>query len=117
MKSGKIHDDFREEIEIKFPKEDFEEIKKLFLKLRFGTKIIWLRDRKQFMWGDIEVSLDYTRGYGYILELEKSASEEEKDKILQELREKFKELSVEITSKEEFNKKFQYYQENWRKLI
>lgn len=117
MKGGKIHDDFREEIEIKFNKKDFEEIKKLFSKLGFSTKIIWLRDRKQFRWGDIEVSLDFTKGYGYIIELEKLSDEENKESVLQELREKFKELNIEITSKEEFNNKFNEYKENWRKLI
>ena len=29
MKKGKVHDEMREELEIKFPKEDFEKLEKL----------------------------------------------------------------------------------------
>ena len=53
---------------------------------------------------------------GYIIEFEKMYSEEEKEKTLDLLKEKFKILNIPITSKEEFNKKFKYYKDNWREL-
>jgi predicted adenylyl cyclase CyaB len=117
LKKGKIHDDAREEIEI-FTKEDkFENLGKLFNNLGHEVEIKWLRKRNQFNWNEIKVCLDYTKGYGYIIELEKMSSEENKEKILEELKQKLKELNIPLTSKEEFEKKFKEYKENWRELI
>lgn len=117
MKKGKIHDEVREEIEIKGKDEDFENMKKLFESLGHKTQIIWLRDRKQFKWKGIKVCLDYTKGYGYIIEMEKIGTEENKEEILNELKQKFKELNIELTPKEEFEKQYEYYKENWRELL
>lgn len=117
MKKGKIHDDMREEIEIKTKGEDFENLKKLFDSLGYCVNIKWLRERKQFNWNGIKVCLDYTKGYGYIIELEKIGSEIDKEKIFEELKYKMNELGIQVTPKEEFEKKYNFYKENWRNLI
>lgn len=62
MKKGKIHDDSREEIEIKFDKNDFEKLETLFLSLGYNIEIKWFRKRFQFKWEDTTVCLDFTRG-------------------------------------------------------
>src|SRR3989344_4785040 len=69
-----------------------------------------------FNWDGITVCLDFTKGYGYIIELEKICSEEEKDKELKKLKEKIATLNINITPKEEFDKKFEYYKKNWKEL-
>ena len=79
-------------------------------------QVKWFRKRNQFNWDGIKVCLDFTKGYGYIIELEKMASEENKNQILSELRERLKELKIEETPKEEFKKKFEHYLENWETL-
>lgn len=117
MKKGKIHDNHREEIEVKFDRKEFENIKKMFLALGYNIEVKWLRKRFRFKWGNITVCLDFTKEYGYIIELEKICSEETKQQELESLRQKLKSLDVKITPKEEFNKKFQYYKENWKFLI
>lgn len=117
MKKGKIHDESREELEVKFNKEDFDNISKIFESVGFGIEIKWLRERKQFDWNGIKVCLDSTKGYGYIIELEKMSSLDEKEEILKELNKRFDELSIMQTPKEEFENKFNYYKENWRTLI
>jgi predicted adenylyl cyclase CyaB len=117
LKKGKIHDDHREEIEIKFDKEEFEKLEKLFLTLGYNTQIKWFRTRHTFKWENIDVMIDYTKGYGYIIELEKLSNEEEKDKTLNLLKEKMKKLNIEITPKEEFDSKFKHYKEHWKELI
>ncbi|MBT3397660.1 CYTH domain-containing protein [archaeon] len=117
MKKGKLHDDSREEIEIKFDKSEFENLEKLFLALKYNTEIKWFRKRSQFKWDDITVCLDYTKGYGHIIELEKMCTEETKEREFEILKQKLQSLGVNISSKEEFNQKFQYYKENWRSLI
>lgn len=117
MKKGQIHDDHREEIEIKFDKDEFENLEKLFLSLGYNIEIKWFRKRFEFKWNDITVCLDFTRGYGYIIELEKMCTEDTKIQEFENLKQKLKSLNVEITPKEEFNKKFLYYKENWKSLV
>ena len=117
LKKGKIHDDHREEIEIKHPKEDFEKLEKLFLSLGYSVEIKWFRNRHTFKWQGISVMVDHTRGYGHIIELEKMSTEEEKDSVLNELKSKMDSLGIEISSKEEFKDKFNYYKANWRELV
>jgi predicted adenylyl cyclase CyaB len=97
--------------------EDFDNLKNLFKELGYGIDIKWLRDRKEFKWKDINVCLDYSKGYGYIIELEVMGKEDEKESVLKMLREKFKDLGIEETGKEEFNKAFEKYKKNWKKLL
>jgi len=117
LKKGRMHEDAREEIEIKTNHEDFEKAKKIFNSIGLETEIKWLRDRKQFNWQGVKVCLDYTKGYGYIIELENIGAEEDKDNILMELKQKLNELNIPLTPKEEFNSKYNYYKDNWKNLI
>ena len=117
MKKGKIHDDSREEIEIKVPVDDFEKLEKLFLSLGYVISIKWFRQRHSFRWKDLDVAVDYTKGYGYILELEQMAAEEDKEKVLQFLKLKLAELGLAETPKLVFDDKYKYYKENWERLV
>ena len=117
MKKGKIHDEAREELEIQFPKEDFQKLEKLFTTLGFTVQIKWLRTRHTFLWKGITACVDFTKGYGYILELEKMTSEENKEITLQLLKQELAALSIPLTSKEDFEKKYVYYKEHWKELI
>ena len=117
LKKGKLHDEHREEIEIKFDKDNFETLEKLFLTLGYNTNIKWFRKRHTFEWQGITVMLDYTKCYGYIIELEKMSSEEEKEQALSLLKEKLRRLNIPLTSKEEFDAKYKYYKENWQRLV
>ena len=116
MKKGKMHDEQREEIEIKFEKEDFEKLEKMFKSIGINVNIKWFRTRHNYKWDDIVVSIDYTRGYGYIIELEKMSTEEDKTKVLEELKKHFEMLKIPLTSKEEFDNQFKNYKENWKTL-
>jgi hypothetical protein len=40
-----------------------------------------------------------------------------KKKELENLKEKLKSLDVDITSREEFDKKFLFYKDNWKSLV
>lgn len=117
LKTGKIHDELREEIEIIFKREDFEKLEKLLGMLGFEVEIKWFRHRYQFDWNGVGVYLDYTKGYGYIIELEKKEVRENAEETLNKLKEMLQGLGVRITPREEFDKKFQYYKENWKNLI
>jgi predicted adenylyl cyclase CyaB len=117
LKKGKIHDESREEIEIRFKKEDFEKLEKLFFIIGLNVAIKWFRKRHSFKWQGMDVVVDFTKGYGHIIELEKMAEDNEKEKVLEFLKEKLKSLNILLTPKEEFDKKYEYYKENWEKLI
>lgn len=117
MKKGKIHDDAREEIEVKFAKEDFEKLERLFLAVGLNVQIKWFRNRHEFEWNDFSICVDYTKGYGYILEIEKLCSEDKKEETIELVNNKFKELNIPLTPKEEFDNKYIYYKENWKSLI
>ena len=117
MKKGKLHDKYREEIEIKFDKNEFENLEKLFLTLGYKIKVKWFRNRSEFKWDDITVSLDFTKGHGYIIELEKMCSERAKKREFVFLKQKLKSLNIDITPKEEFDKKSKYYMKNWKSLV
>ena len=117
MKKGNLHDDYREEIEIKFDKDEFEKMEKLFLALGYDVEIKWFRKRIEFLWDDITVCMDHTKGYGYIIELEKMCDDDNKEAESERLKDKMSSLGVEITPKEEFGKKFEYYKNNWKSLV
>jgi predicted adenylyl cyclase CyaB len=116
LKKGNLHDEHREEIEIEFDKEKFETLEKLFGSLGYNTEIKWFRNRHQFIWQGITVCIDYTKGYGYIIELEKMSNEENKETDLAILKEKLISLNIELTPKEKFKEKFEDYKINWRSL-
>ena len=44
------------------------------------------------------------------------SNEQEKEEVYNFLKNKLKELNIELTPKEEFDKKFQHYKKNWREL-
>lgn len=116
MKKGRIHDEHREELEIRFAREDFDKLEELFIELGFKVEIKWFRKRHTFKWQNIDVMVDFTKGYGYIIELEKKCTEKEKDKTLALLKERMRTLKIPLTPREEFEKKYEHYKKNWRKL-
>jgi len=112
LKKGKIHDDAREEFEVKV--DDFEKAHDIFKAMGLDTQIKWLRKRIQFDWKGIKVCLDHTKGYGYIIELEKMCSKEEQDDAHRILGIRLKELGIKPTPRKEFEKKFEEYKKNWK---
>lgn len=116
MKGGQIHDDQREEIEIRTERDNFENLEKLFLTLGYKVEIKWFRTRNSFIWNDISVALDYTKGYGYIIELEIMADEAGKDEEIAKLRANLKELGIEETLKAVFKEKYEHYKQHWQEL-
>jgi predicted adenylyl cyclase CyaB len=114
MKKGALHDDHREEIELKLAGDDFETAERLFLAMGHTVEIKWFRTRHDFKWGDVSVAIDDTRGYGRIIELEKLCGENEKEATVAVLKARMAELGVPLTPKEDFAKAYAEYKEHWR---
>lgn len=117
LKKGQMHDEAREEIEIRTDKADFGNLKELFLALGHTIEIEWYRTRHTFRWKGIDVMLDHTRGYGYIIELEKCCDPERKTETLDELHHLLDGLGIAQTPTEEFEKRFDDYRRHWRTRI
>jgi len=118
FKSGKIHQNSRKEIEIRFKRNDFKKMKNLLNEIGFNVNVIWLRRRKVYDWNGTKVLLDDTKGYGKIVELEKIVNERNKEKTFSDLKNKLLALGIKkITPKKNFDKKFKNYLKNWKKLI
>ena len=116
MKKGKVHDESREEIEVKFPIDDFKKIEAIFKEMGHDVYIKWFRDRISFKYRDFDICLDKTKGYGNILEIERLCEDSEKEKALEEIKIFFRKLGVDITPREEFERKFSDYKTNWQTL-
>lgn len=117
LKKGKMHDECREEVEIRLDPDRFGELERLFDALGYVTGIVWHRHRMRFTWGDVDVSLDHTKGYGYVLELEKMSGEAEKEETLRYLKDKLAELGLRPTPKPVLHERFTYYRERWKQLL
>ena len=118
LKGGKIHDEAREEIEVTVQPSDFPTLKRMVSLLGYEPDIIWHRNRTQFEWQGISVSLDITRGYGRILELERIVeTPTEATRAQAELEHVLAEIGIPRTPRSEFEKAFQNYQTHWRELM
>jgi predicted adenylyl cyclase CyaB len=117
LKKGKLHDEAREEIEIRFSKDDFGKMEKMLSAIGINPEIKWFRKRNEFSWKGIRVFVDHTKGYGYILEFERIVSPEKQEAAISDLRNKMAELGVEETPKEVFDKAFRDYRKLWPSLV
>lgn len=117
LKTGKIHDEIRKELEIKFKNDDFSKLQEIFDLLGYKTKIKWIRNRNEFKWKGINICLDFTKGYGYIIELESLTDLKNKEEELKKLKLMMKELKIKETPREKFEEKFNFYEKNWERLI
>lgn len=117
LKKGKMHDDAREEIEIRVAKNKFKDLERLFEALGYETAIVWLRHRISYNWEGISVALDHTKGYGYVLELEKMSDPESRIETLDVLRRRLDKLGLKPTPKPVLHERFSYYRDHWKELI
>ncbi len=116
LKKGTMHDEAREEIEVRCGTNDFPALEELFGILGFVPTIKWFRWRREYDWQGTTVCLDYSRGYGYMLELERMCALREKEQELARLRRQMARLGVRPATKEELDKKFAYYARHWQRL-
>lgn len=107
----------KEDIIINLRKEEFDDIVDIFEALGYEISIKWFKTLHHFTWNEMDVYVNLTKGYGYLVEMEKSVYPEEKEIILNYLRENLKLLGVDETPKEVFDERFNYYKKNWKDLV
>ncbi len=116
-KSGKMHDKAREEIEIKFSKKDVLPAEEFLKSLGFPLQIRWSRRRRKYLWDGITVTLDDSKGYGKLIELEKMSDMRGRKTIQEKLLKKFKLLKIPMTSRKILDQRFRNYLKTWRRFF
>ncbi len=117
LKAGVIHDRAREELEVAISPVEYPKLQRILETIGFGVDITWYRTRHRFTWKDLTICLDDTRGYGYILEIEKMVEGESETQAAEKsLHALLKELDIQLTPRSDFEKAFSEYQSHWREL-
>lgn len=117
FKSGDVHNPHREELEIVFSKRAVISLERLLKGIGFPVVLRWSRRREKYLWGSITVTLDDSKGYGKIFELEKMVRPGDKGGVYQELLNKFRSLDIKPLSHKEMDRRYRYYLKNWKRLI
>ena len=103
--------------EIKFGLADCSKMIEVFVALGHPVRVKWHRTRNVFIWNGIGVTVDFLKGCGYIIQLEKMADERDRLLALAELKQRMQMLHLPVGSKEEYEGKEQYYVDHWKELI
>jgi adenylate cyclase class IV len=115
LKKGQIHDDAREEMNVVVEKKYETDLVKMLNVLGYEEEIKWYRKRLELQYEDFEVTIDYSIGYGYIVEFELMVNDESKvDRAKEKIEELFNKFDIENTPKEEFNNRYNDYKINWK---
>ena len=93
LKEGKIHDDFRKELEISIKREDFDKMKELLESLGYEVEIEWRRKRMAYKDKEIKILLDVRKVMGRFLKWKKWQKKERKKKLIESLEKKWKYLA------------------------
>lgn len=107
----------KETLNVSLKKEEFDDLVDVFESLGFDISLKWFKAIHQFKWNEIDITVSFIRGYGYVVEMFKSAYPEEKEILFNYLRENMKLLGLEETQQELFDERLKYYQENWKDLV
>ena len=114
LKKGIIHDDAREEIEVKVDNQYRSELLRMLELLGYQVEIKWFRKRLEIDYQGYYLTIDHSAGYGYIVEIEKMVKDAALiDETKKELEDILISLGIEISSKEEFVNKYEDYKVNW----
>ena len=116
LKTGKMHEESRLEKVVKVDNKYRADLESMLNLLDYDVDIKWYRTRSKIALDqNAEMCIDYTIGYGYILEIEKQVEDEanvEEAKAL--LRKDFENLGINVSEKSDFDTKYKDYVQNWK---
>ena len=92
-----------------------EDLDKLVLSAGFEYQAKWSRERQEFKYKDLSVSIDKNAGYGYLAEFEKVIDDQTKaDETKALIRETMKLLEVQELAQDRLERMFAHYNANWK---
>jgi adenylate cyclase class IV len=92
-----------------------EELDKVIINAGFSYQAKWSRERTEYIFKNVNVTIDKNAGYGYLAEfeiIEKNPELAESRK--KELREMIKEVGLEELNQQRLARMFDYYNKNWK---
>lgn len=116
LKTGKMHEESRLEKVVKIDNKYRNDLESMLELLNYDVDIKWYRTRSKIkLEQNAEMCIDYTVGYGYILEIEKQVEDDAKvDEAKALLQKDFEDLGIQVSQKEEFDAKYKDYVQNWK---
>jgi predicted adenylyl cyclase CyaB len=91
-----------------------EELDRLVLDAGFKYQAKWSRERQEFSYRDMNVSIDKNAGYGYLAEFEKVVGDPEMvGKVKDEIRNTMSEIGVAELPQDRLARMFDFYNDNW----
>jgi len=114
LKKGWMHDEDREELEVRVDEEAFDTLDSILTNLGYDYNTKWHRERTEYHYHDFAITLDFNAGYGWVAEIEKVVSEGEEDSAKQEISALAQEIGLQPTPPEVFDKMYHYYKKNWQ---
>ncbi len=92
-----------------------EELDKILLECGFEYQAKWSRERQDYKFKNLNVSVDKNAGYGYLAEFESVIEDQSKaDETKGLIREIMKDLQVEELNQDRLARMFDYYNKNWQ---
>lgn len=92
-----------------------DELDKLVLESGFNYQAKWSRERQEFKFKDLKVSVDKNAGYGYLAEFEKVISDQQQaETVKAAIRKLMVDLGVQELSQDRLARMFDYYNANWQ---
>ena len=105
----------RLEYEVSMANFTIEKIDQLLLESKFSYEAKWSRQREEYRYKDIIVSIDKNAGYGYLAEFEKVVAEgEDVEKVKKLIRQEMRDLEVEELAQDRLARMFEYYNHHWK---
>ena len=91
-----------------------EKLDKLILSAGFAYQAKWSRQREEFKYKGVNVSIDKNAGYGYLSEFEMvTKNQSQADEIKNQLRQLMSELGINELPQDRLARMFDFYNKNW----
>lgn len=92
-----------------------EQLDQILLDSGFAYQAKWSRERQDFKFKDLNVSIDKNAGYGYLAEFEKVIDDQSKsDQVKAEIRQIMSNLGVAELNQDRLARMFDFYNKNWQ---
>lgn len=92
-----------------------EELDQLVLNSGFKYQAKWSRERQDFKYKGLNVSIDKNAGYGYLAEFESVIDDASKaEQVKTVIRDRMTELGIEELPQDRLARMFDYYNKNWQ---
>ncbi len=105
----------RHEFEAQLQDISFDELDKLILDSGYHYQAKWSREREEYRYKGMNVTIDKNAGYGYLAEFEKVVNDENLlEKVKSEIRKEMKSLGIEELSQDRLARMFDFYNNNWQ---